>query len=325
MKTKAFLKLAVAALLVIPAISCGENEKPMNKFTVTFDTMGGTSVDPIEVNEGSLVTQPEDPDITGPIYVLEGWYKDESLSQKFNFENDIITADITLYAKYIEGPTVSYQGFTYHTTKIGSQVFMRENLLATNYRDGSPIIEAFDNATWYQKACLEQKGAYGALYYENQDSIKKFGLIYSYFAIDPASNGNNHLCPEGWHVPTNDEWIEMITYLTTEGYGVEGSGDDIGKALASKSSSWSYSSTLGTVGNDLNTNDITGFSGLPGGYRSSDGALHDYGEYSYWWSSTTSVEELKAWTVALHNTEAGFTNAFYWKDDGFGVRCVKDR
>ena len=71
-------------------------------YTVTFETSGGSAVDPVTVDAGSTVTKPADPMKSG--HNFGGWYKDSTLQTPWNFANDIVTADTTLYAKWTANP-----------------------------------------------------------------------------------------------------------------------------------------------------------------------------------------------------------------------------
>ena len=71
-------------------------------YTVAFDTNGGSAVDPVTVDAGSTVTKPADPMKSG--HNFGGWYKDSTLQTPWNFANDTVTADTTLYAKWTANP-----------------------------------------------------------------------------------------------------------------------------------------------------------------------------------------------------------------------------
>ena len=71
-------------------------------YTVTFETSGGRAVDPVTVDAGSTVTKPADPMKSG--HNFGGWYKDSTLQTPWNFANDTVTADTTLYAKWTANP-----------------------------------------------------------------------------------------------------------------------------------------------------------------------------------------------------------------------------
>ncbi|MEO2207774.1 InlB B-repeat-containing protein [Paenibacillus pabuli] len=70
----------------------------INSYTVNFDSNGGTAVDDQSVQYGKLATAPVDPTLAGHIFA--GWFTDSRLSQAFDFDNTVVTGDITLYAKW---------------------------------------------------------------------------------------------------------------------------------------------------------------------------------------------------------------------------------
>lgn len=76
--------------------------KWVQTYTVAFDTSGGSAVDPVTVDAGSTVTKPADPMKSG--HNFGGWYKDSTLQTPWNFANDTVTADTTLYAKWTANP-----------------------------------------------------------------------------------------------------------------------------------------------------------------------------------------------------------------------------
>ena len=100
-------------------------------YTVTFNSMGGSEVSTQSVKYSSLVAEPEDPTKDG--YIFVGWYKLADYSEKWLFDTDTVTKDITLYAKWTEdntehvhsykavvtNPTCLLQGYTTHTCECG--------------------------------------------------------------------------------------------------------------------------------------------------------------------------------------------------------------
>ncbi len=77
-----------------------EVELTQKIFTVSFNSMGGTAVDPVKVQYGKLLTAPERPTKLG--YALVGWYKEADFSTKWDFNLDKVTEDLTLYAKWVD-------------------------------------------------------------------------------------------------------------------------------------------------------------------------------------------------------------------------------
>ena len=97
--------LAILAAFSFGAVACEKEPAPeveINEYVVNFDTDYGSSVAAQVVEEGKTVSEPETPDRAG--YTFGGWYKDEACSdgQEFNFSSQTITADTTIYAKWIK-------------------------------------------------------------------------------------------------------------------------------------------------------------------------------------------------------------------------------
>ncbi|MBE0700089.1 MAG: InlB B-repeat-containing protein [Acholeplasmataceae bacterium] len=90
---KKILSFIAIFTLVVLLAGCERNE-----FTVTFNSNGGSEVASVVVSKDATLTQPTAP--TKADYVLEGWYKESALTNKWNFATDTVTANITLYAKW---------------------------------------------------------------------------------------------------------------------------------------------------------------------------------------------------------------------------------
>ena len=101
-------------------------------------------------------------------------------------------------------------GYRYKGVLIGDQCWFAENLRTTVYADGSSIPEVTDNS-WTGLST----GA--RCTYANDPSVPHgYGLLYNWYAVDNASG----LCPNGWHVPTDGEWTDLETYITSQGFSV---------------------------------------------------------------------------------------------------------
>jgi uncharacterized protein (TIGR02145 family) len=160
-------------------------------------------------------------------------------------------------------------------------------------------------------------GAY-CNYDNNATNADTYGVYYNWYAVIDSRN----IAPTGWHVPTNAEWTTLADYLLENGYGYEGSGGDIGKSLASKSS-WNTDPTPGTVGNDQASNNSSNFSALPGGERGLYGDFADLGHVGMWWSATEEDATL-AWLCFLVSDNKFLNSDSYQKVYGISIRCVKD-
>ncbi len=71
----------------------GWEEVPVVEYVVTFE---GAELEAVKVVSGEKLTKPTDPVKEG--YTFTGWYKDEAKTTKWDFDNDTVTADVTLYA-----------------------------------------------------------------------------------------------------------------------------------------------------------------------------------------------------------------------------------
>jgi len=190
-------------------------------------------------------------------------------------------------------PTITdVDGNSYRTVQIGSQCWMRENLRATKYKTGEAIPVIDNLQEWYQF----KSGA--MCYYENNiDYANKYGAIYNWKTVE---TGN--ICPNGWHIPSNDEWIEIIDFL--------GGPDNAGYKMKS-AYNWQY----------YNGSNESGFSALPAGYLHYIGGFVSLGTSTSFWCST---EEYSA-SISDFGGEIWVTSlSYYYSESGYSVRCVKD-
>ena len=140
-----------------------------------------------------------------------------------------------------------------------------------------------------------------------------YGLLYNWYAVDTGK-----LAPTGWHVPSDTEWTTLTDWLTANGYGYSGSGDDIAKSVSSICN-WSSSQVQGTPGNDPFSNNLSGFRALSAGtrnYSSGGFAFINYG--TDFWSSTST------WHRYLNYDSLYFNRANNDNKYGFSIRCVRD-
>lgn len=190
-------------------------------------------------------------------------------------------------------------GNTYGTVKIGEQWWMAENLKVTRYRNGEVIANVEDKNSW---ADLNT----GAYCINETDSTysKNYGLLYNWYAV----NDPRGLPPEGWHVPSDSEWQELVNFL--------GGLDVAGAKLKIKGTSYWQ------IPNSGATNE-SGFSALPGGYRNYNGQFSYISKLAYFWSSSSaSLYDALYWSLGYGSP--GIAKSDYPMRSGFSVRCVKD-
>ena len=205
----------------------------------------------------------------------------------------------------IHNPAKTYEnvkdrdGNDYKTVLIGNQVWMAENLKTTKYQNGDPIANITPNAQWANT----NTGAYCS--YENTISNDcPSGKLYNWFAV----NDNRKICPSGWHVPNEGEWNILSSFL---------GGDDVAGSKLKSSASQVWESS-----ENATSNNNSGFSGLPAGFRN-DFGFYDQGFYGYWWS-TTENDEMFAVSRGLFYDGGAFYRFDEKKSVGYSVRCLKD-
>ncbi len=216
-----------------------------------------------------------------------------------------------------ESTVIDIEGNIYKTIRIGGQLWMAENLKTKTFNDGTPIQLVTDNKAWYNM----KTPAY--CWYNNDESTNKnkYGALYNWYAA-----GSGKLCPLGWHVSSDNDWQELENYLVANGHNSnKGTSEMIGKSLAAKTG-WNPSSMPSDVGSDLLPEFInkSGFSALPGGFRTTNGGFSSpEGIGGYWWTSTEKNEN-QAWFKNLINYRGTLEEVAQSKYFGCSIRCVKN-
>ncbi|NOZ09410.1 MAG: hypothetical protein GXO91_11155 [FCB group bacterium] len=208
---------------------------------------------------------------------------------------------------------IDIDGNVYDTVTIGDQAWMAENLKVTHYRNGDEIPTGFDSSQWGNLS----SGAYDIYPADNDDASQAtcnedceevYGALYNWFAV----NDSRGVCPEGWHVPTEGEWIALWDYL---GYNNGGKLKATG-TIEAGTGQW-YSPNTGA------TNE-TGFTAIPGGGRYSDGGEYNMGYYAFYWTSTlTDYNESFAWYRLFYYGYNYFSRMGGERQNGLSVRCLQ--
>ena len=189
------------------------------------------------------------------------------------------------------GEVITYAGLGYSTVQIGDQCWFAENLRTTTYLNGDAIPQNLSNGDWSSTTS-------GAMAF--YDNVPTNSGLYNWYAVDDARG----LCPSGWHVPTDAEWTIMTDHL---------GGESVAGGQMKSNYGWLFG------GNDTNS---SGFSGLPGGDRYSNGLFYDAGFHGFWWSSSPSGSG--AWLRYLSSSNENVNRLNNSPQAGFSVRCVRD-
>lgn len=194
------------------------------------------------------------------------------------------------------------EGNSYAVIQIGSQTWMAENLGTTTFSDGTPIDRVEDYEGW---ANLDIP----AYCWYNNDSANRdeFGAFYNYYTIETGK-----LCPEGWRIPTDEDWIELESYLGGAAFA-GGAMKETGTAH------WKSPNTLAS--------NESGFTALPGGYRSYNGTFNLQRINGYWWSSSEKNWYGDTGKIVFRNLQyknQEISRHVAEKNNGFSVRCLKN-
>jgi uncharacterized protein (TIGR02145 family) len=311
---------------------------------VTIEIGGGTTVSgtfaTIDWSAGSYFVKTEIDPSGGTKYTITG-------------TNQLLSVPYSLYAKTSETSTESIdlkqqikilednliaagtyklsdiEGNQYNVVKIGTQVWMKENLKVTKYKDGTNIPFVPDGGDWLW---LKTPGYCWPGYDLKSNNLnnKEYGASYNWYAVETWK-----LCPIGWHVPTNNEWITLIDYL---------GGDSVAgnKMREVGDAHWDASPPP-----EPGITNESGFTAFGAGFHdihaeSSQSMYADYRYFrtvTYWWTSTSKTT-LEAYSVGLGMGLGGggvvwlsysktssfspsttnYTNFNY----GYSVRCLRD-
>ena len=182
---------------------------------------------------------------------------------------------------------------------IGGQTWTLKNLDVETYRNGDPIPEVQDASTWANLS----NGAW-CYYSNNTANGTTYGKLYNWYAV----NDPRGLAPNGYHIPTDAEWTTLTSYLG----GTVTAG---GKMKEAGTSHWLAPNTGAT--------NSSGFTGLPGGYRSDLGSDFNFAIEGNWWTKT-QIDANNAKEFYLVNTNASILPYTLLKKSGLSVRCLKD-
>ncbi|MCX6246244.1 MAG: hypothetical protein NTW10_00785 [Bacteroidetes bacterium] len=209
------------------------------------------------------------------------------------------------------GTVTDIDGNVYRTVATGSYEWTAENLKTTSYNNGTKIPDITDSIEWTNLTT----GGY--CWYKNDETNKKtYGALYNWYAVNTG-----RLCPDGWRVPTDNEW-KNLEGNSDSGFGqgdpvwdnFGGRGHDAGLRLKA-TSGWSSGGS--------GTDDI-GFCALPGGERCSKGRFFVAGRSGFWWSSTEYGASGALYRNMIYGME-DINRNIHPKWMGFSIRCLRDK
>jgi len=347
---KALKVVYVIPFLLLAACNEKENEAPTVYLVTPVDgeilTQGG--VIPVKA-----MADDEDGSITELIIYVEGeevessesstliynWntadlevgeYVLSALARDDEDKSDAVNIWVTLDSPGGFNPDLSYgtisdiDGNSYGTIEIGTQIWMAENLKVTKYPDGSPIMQISDETEW--NGMTPDIQAY--CWYDNLTEYSDTsGALYTWAAAmngelssDSIPSGVQGVCPDGWHIPSDAEWkvLEMVLGMSqadADTYDWRGS-DEGGQLKETGFSNWEKPNTGGS--------NSSGFTSVPGGFRSAQGNFYSIDQYAAFWSSREEAGTDKAWYRTLHFDKEQVYRQYNDMRLGLSVRCIED-
>lgn len=218
-----------------------------------------------------------------------------------------------------------YDGNIYNTVQIGNQCWMKENLRTTHYGDGQEITENLG----YNPAII------GCYFYPHSEyspqSVETYGYLYDHPAAAHSQNGFT-ICPFGWHLPTDEEWIMMeksIGLTTSQANSSGYRGQVASKICEDELGLWDESTVSNSPGDYTASNrNATGFSAVPAGVvYHIGGKSGPYRVAAFWtrtWAAGMANEQQFYYMRQLTYDNAGIRRLATDKRNGYSVRCVKD-
>lgn len=206
------------------------------------------------------------------------------------------------------GNGVNFDNFFYPSIVLGNgQEWMSENLRTNIYENGDSIPNVTDAIEWDTLIT----GAWS--HYDNNIEYENpYGKLYNWFTTIDTRN----VCPSGWHVPTDEEWGDLINYIDPNADG--GNFQNIAGSKLKKIDdqlwfSYNYDAT-----------NETGFSGIPGGSNAGVLGFIAIGQGAYYWSSSENIENGYGWERMLDYMESTALRTNMHKTSGLSIRCLKD-
>jgi uncharacterized protein (TIGR02145 family) len=189
-------------------------------------------------------------------------------------------------------------GNMYPGIKIGTQTWLSKNLNVTKYQNNDNIDHVISSITWLSLV----EGAWA--YSDNSSSYGgTYGKLYNWF----AATDQRKICPIGWKIPSDEDWTILTDFLG----GLDVAG---GKLKSTGISLWQIPNNW--------ANNLSYFSGLPGGYRDESGQFLGLGYYGLWWSSTS--DGTNALSRYVYNEFNYASKDSSGKNQGLAIRCLME-
>src|SRR5690554_2219198 len=215
----------------------------------------------------------------------------------------VLASGIVSFTLLIDKQSISTNG-DYASEHYGDQEVMTTNLKITTFRNGDEIPHAADNAAW-ERAGENKKPAW-AWYNNDEATAGECGILYNWYAV----NDPRDLAPEGWHIPTKEEWKQLGEYFA----------EKHPRELSPVKSETGWVE----YGNGDNT---TGFNAFACGTRTDTGEFNQFGSATAWWSASTDgggKNSLNSIYFSFSSRFKEFVTGQNIRGGGLSVRCMRD-
>lgn len=221
-------------------------------------------------------------------------------------------------------------GNVYTSVSIGKQCWTAQNLRVRRYNDLTAI--PFDatgslianipthypgqSPTWQNRT----SGAHSIYAHDSTattpSNLTYYGYLYNWYAVKgiatTGSTAYKNICPTGWHIPIDEEWTTLTTYLG----GTIVAGGKMKEVIRNCTIMlWNTPNT--------GANNSSGFNAIPGGYRGYSGIFRDIRNNAIFWSATES-DSLNAWYRSLSYSVSTVVKDYDLKSTGSSCRCIRD-
>ena len=199
----------------------------------------------------------------------------------------------------------------YESVKIGNQEWMTRNLDVDRFRNGDLIPHIESDEEWEESGENGQPAC--CFYYNDPENGKKYGKLYNWYAV----NDPRGFAPEGYHVPSDEEWTTLINYL---------GGEDIAGPKMKSVEGWEIREDVDGKIQNGNGDNSSGLNIFPGGIRYYNGSFNYSGFGAVFWSTTESCDYFDgAWLRMLQANSFNVTrNGKNLKSFCASVRCLRD-
>jgi uncharacterized protein (TIGR02145 family) len=197
----------------------------------------------------------------------------------------------------------------YPVVKIGTQIWMAENLKTTHYMNGDSIPTTYPaDLNIVDSIAPKYQWAFNG----DENNANTYGRMYTWHVLDDLRG----VCPVGWHVADSSEIMEMALYIFNL-------GNYLSKDMAS-TKYWNNSDIANSVGNHPELNNRCGIGIVPNGSRHEDGSFLWLGDGGGFWS-LTAKDESSAYDFGIMNYDSDIIGIFAPnKNMGDAIRCIKD-